>query len=133
MRVKEEKISITKRVRTMDWSGMVLLTGSLVGVIYGVMSGGSVYAWSSTQIISAITLGASGIIAFGVYENTLAGRCGLAPPFIPLRLLGNRTAAAGYLVTLVHAMVLWALCYYMLLYVCIPISPGILLEKTTEI
>lgn len=116
----------------MDWIGMVLLTGSLVGVIYAVMSGGSVYAWSSAQIVLAIAIGASGIIAFGVYENTLAGHHGLAPPFIPLRLLGNRTAAAGYLITLVHAMVLWALCYYMLLYVCIPIPTYPALPKGTS-
>lgn len=104
------------RLKTADWSGMVILSGSIAGLIFAVISGGSLYPWSSARIIAPLAIGGVGILVFALFENHVA-RKGLRQPFIPLRLFSSRTAASGYLMTFLHGMVLWAVPYYFLYFV----------------
>ncbi|KAJ2965320.1 hypothetical protein NQ176_g10672 [Zarea fungicola] len=104
------------RLKTADWSGMVILSGSIAGLIFAVISGGSLYPWSSARIIAPLAIGGVGILVFALFENHVA-RKGLRQPFIPLRLFSSRTAASGYLMTFLHGMVLWAVPYYFLYFI----------------
>jgi hypothetical protein len=103
------------RLRRADWVGIVVLTGSLIALLYGITSGGVLHAWSSGAVIASIVVGLSGIAVFSVYEELWAKE-----PIIPLRIFKNRTAGVAYVGTFVLGFVLWAMQYYLILYVSSP-------------
>jgi hypothetical protein len=117
LRLDDTRAHLIHRLGQVDWTGLLILSGSMTGLIFAVISGGSVYPWSSVHVLAPLTIGCTGVLLFSLFEALLAGRHGFGPAFAPMRLFANRTAAAGYLLTLVHAMVLWAIPYYFLLYV----------------
>src|SRR5579863_7603104 len=56
--------SVTRRSERIDYLGAVLLTVGLTGLIFGILEGGSAWAWSSTQE-TAIVLGS--IVVLGAF------------------------------------------------------------------
>lgn len=101
-----------ERLGKVDWIGMVTLTGSLISLLYGVTSGGVLQPWKSASVISTIVLGVLGTAVFVLYEHYFA-----TEPMIPLRIFSNRTAGAAYFSSFVLGFVLWAMQYYLILYV----------------
>jgi len=93
---------------------MVILTGSLISILYGVTSGGVLHAWNSSAIITSIIVGSVGTAVFIIFEAKFA-----AAPMIPLRIFTNRTAGAAYTSSFVLGFVLWAMQYYLILYVSV--------------
>ncbi|KAK4446374.1 major facilitator superfamily domain-containing protein [Podospora aff. communis PSN243] len=118
----------TGKMRGMDWAGMVLFSGSVSGILYALVTGGNGYqVWASAPTLTALVLGIVGLGCFVAFEGLVAGKIqGLGAPFIPLRLFSQRTAAFGFLVTFLHAMILWAIPYYYLLYLNISASKSLL-------
>lgn len=110
--LESEPRSIKERLLRVDWLGAFVLTGSLISLLYGVSSGGVLYAWNSTAVITTIVIGLFGIGLFAFYEDKFAKE-----PMIPLRIFGSRTAGAAYLSSFVLGFVLWAMQYYLILYV----------------
>jgi len=104
-------------LKNMDWLGITILSGSTSGIIFGLTSGGTVHPWASVRVLAPLVIGGGGLVLFGWYEEYVAGRHGLGLPFIPLRLASTRTAASGFLNVFLHAIVVWAISYYLLLYV----------------
>ncbi|RFU26452.1 hypothetical protein B7463_g9877, partial [Scytalidium lignicola] len=98
-------------VKVVDWVGIVLLSGSLVGVLYDITGGNVLYSWDSPQIITPLVVGSVRIAVFVYHEHRWASN-----PIIPLRVFASRTAASGYYTTFIHGLVLWAITYYLLLY-----------------
>lgn len=69
------------------------------------------YSWSSWKTLVPLTLG-SGILAITfVYERFVAKE-----PFMPLSMFTNRSVCIGYILTSLHAMLLWCALFYMPLY-----------------
>jgi hypothetical protein len=91
---------------------MIVFTSSLVSLLYGVTAGGSVEPWASAKIITPLVLGFCGIASFVVYEGKWAQQ-----PMVPLRIFYSRTAASGYISSWLHALVMWSVGYYLILYV----------------
>lgn len=91
---------------------MFTITGSLISILYGITSGGVLHSWSSAQIISSLIIGHIGIAAFVIYESRVAKE-----PMIPMRIFQNRTAASAILSAFIIGLVLWAMEYYLILYV----------------
>jgi hypothetical protein len=131
LRLEEVKKPFVERVKSMDWVGMAILSSSLTGILYGLVSGGSVYPWSSGHILSPLVIGGIGLLLFALFEEYIAGRYILASPMIPLRLFSNRTASCGYLITFIHAVILWAIAYYYLLYLHVCASQSLLASAVT--
>jgi hypothetical protein len=101
-----------EKIKSFDWAGMVILTGALVGVLYGVTGGGVIYSWSSAQILSALIIGIFGIALTIFYEGFVA-----KAPMIPPWIFRSRTASLGYFITWCQAVTLWAYAYFITLYV----------------
>lgn len=101
-----------KKVKDIDWTGIVILSGSLVGILYGITGGNVLYRWDSARIIAPLIIGALGSLLFIFYEGRWASN-----PIIPLRVFTTRTAASVYYTTFIHGLVLWAIAYYLILYV----------------
>ncbi|KAH8816680.1 MFS multidrug transporter [Xylogone sp. PMI_703] len=100
-----------EQIKGIDWVGVVILSGSLVGVLYGITGGNVLYPWDSPRIIVPLIVGGLGVLLFVYYEHRWA-----TDPIIPLRLFSSRTAASGYYITFIHAVVLWSIAYYLILY-----------------
>lgn len=99
-------------LKSFDWIGMILLTGSLIGILYGVTGGGVLSHWASPSILLSLIIGGVGLILTMLYEGFVAKN-----PMIPPGVFRGRTAGLGYLMTTCHALVLWTYAYFITLYV----------------
>lgn len=88
------------------------MTSSLISLLYGITSGGVLHSWNSAAVITSIVIGTCGTAVFLLYEELFAKE-----PMIPLRIFKNRSAAAAYVSAFVLGFVLWAMQYYLILYV----------------
>jgi Fungal trichothecene efflux pump (TRI12) len=111
--LESEPLSTKERLKRVDWTGIVILTGSLISLLYGITSGGVLHPWDSAAVLSSITTGVFGAGVFLFYESKFASE-----PMIPLRIFGNRSSAAAYVSSFILGFVLWAMQYYLILYVC---------------
>jgi hypothetical protein len=99
-------------LKSFDWMGMFLITGSLIAILYGITCGGVLSPWSSASILTPFIIGGVGVIVTMFYEGLIA-----KAPMIPPRVFKDRTAALGYLMTWSHALIVWSYAYFITLYV----------------
>ena len=111
--LESEALSVKDRLKRVDWTGIFILTGSLISLLYGITSGGVLHSWGSAAVIASTAIGLCGTAVFLIYESRFARE-----PMIPLRIFSNRTASAAYVSSFVLGFVLWAMQYYLILYVC---------------
>ncbi len=69
------------------------------------------YSWDNARTLAPLLIGVAGLIAFVIYEKTVAEE-----PLIPLEIFENRSAIVTYVGTFIHGMILWSLLYYGPLY-----------------
>jgi len=79
-RVLAEQAGPTKRL---DLPGLVLISAGLFGIVFGIVRGNG-HGWTSTQVLTALGIGAVLVVAFLVRENYAAA------PMLPLRLFRSR-------------------------------------------
>jgi len=115
--VKPRQGSFRGNLKSVDWSGMVLVSLSCTAVLYGLLAGGAVYPWSSAHVLAPLILGSIGIVLFILHQRFIVERYTSAQPLIPLRLFKHRTSATGYAVTLVHSAILAASLNFFFIYV----------------
>ena len=72
----------------LDLPGVVLSTGAALGLVWGLLQGGSA-GWTSPQIIGTLAVGAVLAVAFVGWERRARA------PMLPLRLFGLRGFSAG--------------------------------------
>ena len=72
---------------TLDLWGVVLVSGGLLGVVYGLVQGNS-HGWTSTGVLTSFAAGVVGLLAFVWWELRIEN------PMLPLRLFKNRAFAA---------------------------------------
>ena len=113
--LESEPLSVKDRMKQVDWIGIAILTTSLILLLFGVTSGGVLYPWKSAAVITSIIIGALGTGIFILYEGRYA-----KDPMIPLRIFANRTSASAYSTSFFLGFVLWAMQYYLILYVRMP-------------
>jgi MFS family permease len=53
---------------SVDYIGILIMSGSFASLIIGLTWGGSTYAWDSKQVIATLTCGCVGLVIFGLYE-----------------------------------------------------------------
>lgn len=53
---------------SVDYIGILLMSGSFASLIIGLTWGGSTYAWDSKQVIATLVMGCVGLVIFGLYE-----------------------------------------------------------------
>ena len=104
--------SVKSKLKRVDWVGIFVSTGSLVGILYGVTSGNILHPWNSAQVLSALIIGGVGTGIFLLYEAKL-----FSNPMIPIQIFANRTSNGAYLSSFIMGLVLWAMQYYLIFYV----------------
>ncbi|RAH68496.1 MDR family MFS transporter [Aspergillus aculeatinus CBS 121060] len=102
--------SILRRLRTIDWGGITLLTLGVTAILLSLTWAGTTHPWSSWRTIVPLVLGFVGLLGFIAYEA-------LPPePTMPLRLFRNRTAATLFVMAFIYSLLLFWVCYFLPIY-----------------
>ncbi|KAL5089079.1 hypothetical protein Trisim1_005936 [Trichoderma cf. simile WF8] len=104
--------TIMERLACVDWAGYAILTASVTAMLLALTWGGTIHAWSSWRTIVPLVLGFVGLLGFFAYEAAPW----VKEPVMPLRLFGNRTAAATLAISFVHSVLLFWICYFLPVY-----------------
>jgi len=117
LKLEPPEASFIKAMKDLDWIGMVIFTGSIVSLLYGVTTGGHLNPWGSAKVIVPIVFGTIGIAGFALFEAKVP-----RSPMIPVRMFANRTAASGFFSSGIHGVVWFGSAFYFIQYVgaCFP-------------
>jgi EmrB/QacA subfamily drug resistance transporter len=77
----------------LDLPGLTLASGGLLGIVWGLVRGNG-QGWESTEIVSALTLGALVLVAFVLWELRAEA------PMLPMRFFRNRVFALANVASL---------------------------------
>lgn len=98
------------RLARVDYIGNVIFIPSLIALMFGLVTDGIEFPWSSWRIILPIVLGVLGWIAFHVWEHFTTY------PSVPSRLFSNRTSATAYALTFSASVLATTLGYFLPVY-----------------
>lgn len=97
------------RVARPDWTGFGLLTGGLVGLVYGLIRA-SENSWGDTAVVACLTAGAVLLVAFVVVESRVAH------PMFDLSLFRTPTFVGGSIAAFTMNASLFAMFLYLVIY-----------------
>jgi len=98
-------------MKAIDWSGVVLIIGSVIMFLLGIESGGNSHPWTSAYTLCLIIFGVLACVLFLLNESKLAKY-----PTIPTRLFKIQSNLGAYGVILIHGIVFISASYYLPLY-----------------
>lgn len=102
--------NVLSGLRHVDYLGTLIFIPAIVAVLFGLVTGGVVYPWSSWRVILSLVLGFLGWIGFHIQQNFAKNPC------VPTRLFSNRTSAIGFVLTFLGSVALQALGYFLPVY-----------------
>ena len=95
-----------------DVLGNAIFIPAFISIFFGLIMGGSRFSWSSWRVILPLVLGVLGWILFHVHQASLICK----EPSMPPRLFKRRTAAAGFIIIFLGAIILQAIAYFLPIY-----------------
>jgi hypothetical protein len=101
-----------EQMSRIDWGGSILLIGSVTSIVLALSWGGSEHAWSDWETIVPLVIGLVALLAFFAYQ----GAPWLKEPTMPLRLFGNRTSSTLLVISFIHSLLLYWICYFLPIY-----------------
>ncbi|EON97815.1 putative multidrug resistance protein fnx1 protein [Phaeoacremonium minimum UCRPA7] len=107
-----KEMSLSKKLQRIDYIGNFLIVASTVAILYALTYGGALTPWSSWRIILPLVLGLFGLILFMVFETANF----VKEPVVPPRLFGNRTSATVFFITLLNAILLYWVLFFLPVY-----------------
>jgi len=108
----QKESTIMQKLRRVDFAGNAVFIAATISILIALTNAGTIYTWSSWRTILPLVVGFVGLALFVLYE--WSGRC--AEPTLPPQLFTNRTSAAGFALTLLHAMFLYWEVYFLPVY-----------------
>jgi Fungal trichothecene efflux pump (TRI12) len=108
LKLSHRKSSLMAKLRGLDYVGSGLFITSITAFLIPVTWGGVQYAWDSWHTLVPLILGAFGLVAFGIYEASVA-----SITLIPMFIFSNWTTCILYVGSCFHGLILYALVYYM--------------------
>ncbi|KAI1457508.1 putative transporter [Annulohypoxylon moriforme] len=101
-----------KALARVDFVGNIIFVASICGVLFGLISGGTQYAWSSWHIIVPLVLGFAGWALFHIHQASPLCK----EPSMPPLLFGNRTSVACLGLTFISNALLEWVVYFLPIY-----------------
>ncbi|RAH67883.1 MDR family MFS transporter [Aspergillus aculeatinus CBS 121060] len=98
-------------LRAIDWTGLFLIVGATLMLLFGLEFGGSQYPWSSATIICLIVFGLVTAGLFLLHEWKFA-----RTPIIPITIFSNPYNLTILLINFCHATVFIGGCFYLPVY-----------------
>lgn len=110
--LRTDSTSIREKLKRVDYLGIFIFVGSATSFLFGLTAGGVIFPWTSGNVIAPLVIGIFGMVLFWFVEEYV-----VKEPMMPMRVFKERTAFAGYINIWVHGIILWAIIYYLLLWV----------------
>ncbi|KAJ5712381.1 hypothetical protein N7493_008849 [Penicillium malachiteum] len=111
--------TLRARLQKVDFSGNLLLMGSVVAVLIALTWGGTTYTWNSWHVLVPLLIGAASLGGFFFHQKIYAPE-----PTMPVRLYSNSTSLISYILTFLHGIEMTWLSYFL------PVYFQVLLEAT---
>ncbi|PGG97810.1 hypothetical protein GX51_07122 [Blastomyces parvus] len=112
LRLKSAKTTLVEKIARIDFTGIFVFLGSTTSFLLGLTTGGTLHPWDSARVLVPLIVGVFGWALFIYVELKYARE-----PMIPLRVFHDRTAATGgFAGVFFHGLVLWSLCYYIIIF-----------------
>nr|OQO07289.1 hypothetical protein B0A51_17972 [Rachicladosporium sp. CCFEE 5018] len=111
LRYERPPSTVYEKLSTIDWVGAGLLIVSATSFLVGISWGGNQFAWRSAAVLVPLLVGAAGIFGTVLYERKYA-----KIPFLRWSLFQERSAVAACVCTVLQGFLLFALSYYLVLY-----------------
>ncbi|KAK1752804.1 MFS general substrate transporter [Echria macrotheca] len=109
----EEKKKVGEVLARVDVVGIVLLTTSVVMILFALSSGGAAYPWTSPLVLGFAAAGLVGVALFAVWER-IGMRKGWCPhPIMSPHIFSNRTTVAALALTAMHGFVTYGYQFYL--------------------
>lgn len=121
LKVKHVKDSARNSFRRVDLGGNALLVASVTSVLLALTWGGVEFPWSSWRTLLPLLLGLAGLAVFAGLESTSL----VLEPTMPPRLFSNRTSVGGFAITMLHAMLMYSLTYFLPIYFQAVLGTGV--------
>ena len=99
------------RIKSVDFTGAMLLVSTLVLFLLGVNSGGNIVPWTHPLVLVSLPMSVVLLGAFVIIEEKVATN-----PILPVRLLLDRTVACACLTNWFFIMIVYALYFYAILF-----------------
>ncbi|KAI0481792.1 major facilitator superfamily domain-containing protein [Xylaria cf. heliscus] len=100
-------------IKKLDYLGNLIFIPSIVALLFGLITGGIEYPWSSWHIILPLVLGIVGWIGFHFQQHFFTSGNNAS---VPTRLFSNRTSVAGYALTFLSAVCLQTSGFFLPIY-----------------
>jgi EmrB/QacA subfamily drug resistance transporter len=94
---------------TLDWAGALTVTGSLVAVVYGVISTDQ-HAWGSSLVVGSLVTGAALMALFLLIESRHPH------PLVPLRLFRSRAVTGANIIMILLGSAMFAAFFFLTQY-----------------
>jgi MFS family permease len=96
-------------LQRVDILGNAIFIPSMIAILFGLVTGGQQYPWSSWRIILPLVLGGLGWIAFHIHQVSPICK----EPSVPSRVFSNRTSAAAYGITFLSSVIIQQITYFL--------------------
>ncbi|KAI1273032.1 MFS general substrate transporter [Xylaria sp. FL0933] len=110
-----------RKLGELDVLGNIIFIPSMISLLFGLVTGGIQYPWSSWRIILPLVLGVVGWAAFHFQQHFATN------PMVPERLFSNRTSTAAYILTFLTSVVAQTTLYFIPVYLQSIVGANVLL------
>lgn len=109
LKVREPTGSIVSKLRKLDYIGSTVFLAAIVSVQIALARGGTLYPWSSWNVLLPFLGGSAGLCIFVLWIR-IAHRFGVNP-LIPPALFQVRSANIGFFTTFLHGVIVFGIIY----------------------
>ncbi|KAI0868316.1 major facilitator superfamily domain-containing protein [Hypoxylon argillaceum] len=95
--------SVSYSLKRLDYLGNLIFIPSIISLLFGLVTGGVQYPWSSWRVILPLVLGVAGWVAFHFQQHFFTYGNNAS---VPARLFNNRTSVTAYALTFLSAVCL---------------------------
>ncbi|KAI0893529.1 MFS general substrate transporter [Annulohypoxylon nitens] len=111
-----------RKLRQLDIVGNLIFIPSMIAILFGLVSGGIQYPWSSWRIILPLILGVVGWAVFHIQQHFATDA------MVPERLFTNRTSAAAYVLSFLTSFIAQTTLYFIPIYLQSIVGADVLLS-----
>ncbi|KAL4879581.1 major facilitator superfamily domain-containing protein [Aspergillus karnatakaensis] len=111
LKIESPKTAFWAGLKTIDWSGTILIVGATLMFLFGLQFGGVDYPWDSATVLCLIIFGVATYVLAMLNEWKIARY-----PIIPIRLFANWHNVFILLICFIHSLVFMGGSYYLPFY-----------------
>ncbi|KIK58928.1 hypothetical protein GYMLUDRAFT_44966 [Collybiopsis luxurians FD-317 M1] len=111
LNLKRPAGTLSQKLREIDWLGNLIIILASISLGIGLTWAGTEHPWGSSQTLVPVILGLFGMVLFYLWEKIVARH-----PLVPFSLMNSWTVVSGYMQTLIHSLLVFALVFYLPVY-----------------